>query len=91
MTQKERAAKAKEFQKKVADYQKLVRSSEEEVETMREKVNVEMSKAIKKAASSYAKSHGYALIVEERGVLFTADSVEPKDLTEEIVPLVGEK
>ncbi|HJV67187.1 MAG TPA: OmpH family outer membrane protein [Geomonas sp.] len=91
LTPKERAAKAKEFQKKVTEYQKLARSSEEEMEVMREKLNAEMIKSIKKAAASYAKSHGYALIVDEKSVLFASDALEPKDLTEELIPLVGEK
>lgn len=91
LSPKERAAKAKEFQKKVTDYQKLARSSEQELEVMREKLSGEMVKAVKKAAASYAKAHGYALIVDDKAVLFASDALEPKDLTEELVPLVGEK
>ena len=59
------------------------------MQKVEEKLKTDIYKSIKKAAASYAKSHGYALIVDEKCVLFSSDSlVEPKDLTDEITPMV---
>jgi len=91
MTAKERAAKAKEFEKKVTDYQKLVRSSEQEMQQIEEKVTSELFKNIKEAATVYAKSHGYAAIVEEKGLLYVGDALDASDLTDEIAKSFEEK
>ena len=91
MSDKERAAKAKEFQAKLEEYQKLVRSSEQEMQQMQEKVTIDIYNTIKKAAASYAKSHGYSAVLEEKAILYTADTLKPTDLTNEIAALLDEK
>ncbi|WP_224982336.1 OmpH family outer membrane protein [Geomonas agri] len=91
MTQKERAAKAAEFQKKVEEYQKQARASEIEVSKLQEKLTNEVGGVIKKAASDYAKAHGYLLVVEEKGVLFADEKVKPKDISEEVAAELSKK
>jgi outer membrane protein len=91
MSAKERAAKTKEFQKKVEEYQKLVRSSEQEMQQMQDKLTSDIYKVIKRAATSYAKSHGYTAIVEEKGVLYMSDSIEPKDITSEVAATIDQQ
>jgi outer membrane protein len=91
MSAKERTAKGKEFQKKVEEYQKLVRASEQEMQQLQDKATSDVYKVMKKAAASYAKSHGYAAIVEEKGVLYMSDALEPKDLTDEIAAAMDQK
>ena len=91
LSPKERAAKAKEFQKKMDEYQKLVRSSDQEMQQMQEKLTSDLYQAIKKAATAYGKSHGYAAVLDKKALLYLADSPEPKDLTEEIIALLDQK
>ncbi|QXE92031.1 OmpH family outer membrane protein [Geomonas subterranea] len=91
MTQKERAAKAAEFQKKVEEYQKLARNSELEVNKLQDKLTNEIGGMIKKAASDYARANGYLLVVEEKGVLFTDEKVKPKDISDEVAAELGKK
>jgi outer membrane protein len=91
MSPKEREAKSKEFQKKVEEYQKLVRSSDLEMEEMQEKLTGDVFKAIKIAATAYGKSHGYAAVLDKKAVLYMADSLEPRDLTDEIAELLNGK
>lgn len=91
MTPKERAAKGSEFQKKMEDYQKLVRSSEAEMQELQDKLTGELFKSIKKAAAEYAKANGYIALVEEKGAFYLADSINSKDLTEEITELLNKK
>ncbi|MBJ6800879.1 OmpH family outer membrane protein [Geomonas propionica] len=91
MTQKERAAKAAEFQKKVEEYQKLARASELEVSKLQDKLTNEIGGVIKKAAADYAKANGYLLVVEEKGVLFADEKVKPKDISEEVAAELSKK
>ena len=88
---KERAAKVKEFQKKVEEYQKMVRASDLEMQEMQEKLTSDIYKAIKKAASAYGKSHGYAAVLAKKDILYLADILEPKDLTDDIAALLNQK
>ncbi len=91
MTPQERAAKGQEFQKKMEEFQKLVRSSELEVAELQDKLTAEIYLSIKEVAVEYAKANGYTLLVEEKSVLFVLDTVQPKDLTAEIVELMNKK
>ena len=91
LSAKERAAKVKEFQKKVEEYQKMVRADDLEMQEMQEKLTTDIYKAIKKAASAYGKSHGYAAVLAKKDILYLADLPEPKDLTDDIAALLDQK
>lgn len=91
MTPKERAAKGEEFQKKMEDFQKLVRSSELEVMEYQDKLTAEMYQQIKEATVQFAKAGGYALIIEEKSVLYALDTLKPTNVTEEVIEVLGKK
>jgi len=91
MPPKERAAKAREFQKQMEGYQKLVMASEKEMQQLQEKLTSDLYTTIKKAAASYAKSHGYTAVLEQKAVLYLTDTLETKDLTEEISNMMDVK
>jgi len=91
LSPKERDAKAKEFQKKLEDFQKLLKSSDREMQEVQEKLTEDLYKEIKKASASYATSHGYTAILEQKAVLFMAQTVEPRNLTEEVIDLLDQK
>lgn len=91
MTPKERAAKGAEFQKKMEDFQKLVRSSELEVMEYQDKLTADMYQKIKDATVQFAKDAGYALIVEEKSVLYALDTLKPTNVTDEVIEVLGKK
>lgn len=91
MPPKERAAKAREFQKQMEGYQKLVMASEKEMQQLQDKLTSDLYNTIKKAAASYAKSHGYTAVLEQKAVLYLAETLEAKDLTAEISKMMDVK
>lgn len=91
MTPKERQTKGNEFQKKIEDLQKMVRASELEMSELQEKLTSEVYAQIKEAAAAYGKANGYAIVVEEKAVLYLAEELKPKDLTSEIIQDMDKK
>lgn len=91
MTPKERQTKGNEFQKKVEDLQKMIRASELEMSEMQDKLTGEVYAQIKEAAAAYGKANGYAIVVEEKAVLYLAEELKPKDLTAEIIQDMDKK
>lgn len=91
MTPKERQVKASEFQKKVEDLQKMVRASELEMAKMQEKLTAEVYVKIKEATAAYAKANGYAIVADEKAVLFVTEELKPKDVSEEIIQYMDKK
>ncbi|WP_026840218.1 OmpH family outer membrane protein [Citrifermentans bremense] len=91
MTPKERQTKGTEFQKKVEDFQKMLRASESEMAEMQEKLTSQVYAQIKEAAAAYGKANGFAIVVEEKAVLYLAEELKPKDLTAEIIQYMDKK
>lgn len=82
MSQQQREAKGKEFQKKVDELQKLARSAEEEFAKLQESETGELFAEIEKAASAYGKANGFALVVIKKELLYVGENIAPHDLTE---------
>ncbi|BCG47173.1 Periplasmic chaperone of outer membrane proteins Skp [Citrifermentans bremense] len=91
MSPKERQLKASEFQKKVEDLQKMIRASELEMSKMQDKLTAEIYAKIKEAATAYAKANGFAVVAEEKAVLYVTEELKPKDLSEEIIKYMDSK
>lgn len=91
LTQEQRAAKAKEFQKKVEDFQKFVKSAEKEMKSKEEELTGKLFKAIEEAAREFGKTGGYAAIVARKELLYSSDEVRFEEVTDEIVKLVNAK
>lgn len=91
MPPKERQVKASEFQKKVEDLQKMIRASELEMSKMQDKLTAEIYAKIKEAATAYAKANGFAVVAEEKGVLYVTEELKPKDLSDEIIKYMDSK
>ena len=91
LTQEQRAAKAKEFQKKVEEFQKFVKSAEKEMKTKEEELTGKLFKAIEEAAREFGKAGGYVAIVARKELLYSSDEVRFEEVTDEIVKLVNAK
>ncbi len=88
LSPKEREAKAKEFQKRVDEYRKLVTKAEKDVRESQEKLLADLYKSIEDSASNYGKANGLAAVVIKKDLLYSSESVEAKDLTDEIIRMV---
>ncbi len=88
MSPKEREAKAKEFQKRVDEYRKLVTKAEKDVRERQEKLLADLYKSIEESAADYGKANGLAAVVIKKDLLYSSESVEAKDLTDEIIKMV---
>lgn len=87
----QRAAKAKEFEKKVDEYRRFVQNAEKELKPLEEELTRSLFGEIEKVVSDYAKANGFAAIVAKKELLYQGGSVTVQDVTEDILKLVNEK
>jgi len=87
----QRAAKAKEFEKKVDEYRRFVQNAEKELKPLEEELTRSLFGEIEKVVSDYAKANGFAAIVAKKELLYQGNSVTVQDVTEDILKLVNEK
>lgn len=87
----QRAAKAKEFEKKVDEYRRFVQNAEKELKPLEEELTRSLFGEIEKVVSDYAKANGFAAIVAKKELLYQGGSVTVLDVTEDILKLVNEK
>lgn len=87
----QRAAKAKEFEKKVDEYRRFVQNAEKELKPLEEELTRSLFGEIEKIVTDYAKANGFAAIVAKKELLYQGNSVTVQDVTEDILKLVNEK
>lgn len=87
----QRAAKAKEFEKKVDEYRRFVQNAEKELKPLEEELTRSLFGEIEKVVSDYAKANGFAAIVAKKELLYQGSSVTVLNVTEDILKLVNEK
>lgn len=85
MTPQERQAKGEEFQKKVEEFQKSAKAAELEVADLQDKLTSKIFLKIKDTAVEYAKANGYAILVEEKSVLYAVDTLKPRNITDAVI------
>lgn len=88
MTQQQREAKAKEFQKKVDEFQKFGRNAEDELLKFQEEQQRTFYEALEKACADHGKSGGFSMIVIKKDMLYLGSGVEALDVTEAIAKLL---
>ena len=91
MTQEQRVAKAKEFEKKVEEYRKFVQKAQKEMEPLQQELSLSIYTLIENAAQEYGKSKGLIAIVPKKELLYVGSEVESVDVTEELLQLVNER
>jgi outer membrane protein len=87
----QRAAKAKEFQKKVESFQKYVLNAEKEMRGLEEQLTFKLYQAVEKVAAAYGKEGGFAAIVIRKDLLYQDSGVEGIDVTEAIIERVNKE
>ena len=91
LTQPQREAKAKEFQKKVEEFQKFGQGSENELQNLQQKTIAALYENVEQACAVHAKASNLTLIVIKRELLYLASGVETVDVTDAVVKLMNEK
>jgi outer membrane protein len=91
LSPQQREAKAKEFQKKMDEYRKLVVKADKDVRAQQEKLLNDLYKSIEKASGDYGKANGLAAVAMKKDLLFSGESVEVRDVTDDIVKLIEGK
>jgi outer membrane protein len=91
LTQQQREAKAKEFEKKVEDYQKFVMKAEKDMQEFQEQETRKLYVQIEQAARSYGKEKGYTAIVVKKDLLYLESGIDTEDVTDAILKLVNEQ
>jgi outer membrane protein len=84
-----RDAEAKKFQKKFEEFQKFAQKAEKDVRAKEEELLGKLFKSVEKAAGEYAMANGFTAVVMKNQLLYVEAGVETKDLTEQMIKLVG--
>ena len=85
LTDKQREAKGKEFQKKVEDFQKFGENAEKQLQAKQEEYSDKLFKAIEKASTEIGKAKNLALVVIKRELLYLGSGVDAQDVTDEVI------
>jgi len=85
----QRAAKAKEFQKKLESFQSYIQKAEKDIRAREAELMKKLYQSVEKSAGDYGKSNGYAAIVMNKELLFTGSNVHIQDLTAETIKIIN--
>ncbi|MCL2760541.1 MAG: OmpH family outer membrane protein [Desulfuromonadales bacterium] len=91
LTQEQRIAKAKAFDKKVSAYKRFVEAAEKDMQSMQIEAAKSIDAKIRGAAQNYGAANHYAAIVEKRELFYYDGTTEVQDITDEIIKLVDTK
>lgn len=90
MTQQQKEAKSKEFQKKLDEFQKFAKTLEEELMALQEKETRALYDVIEKAAIAHGKANGFSVIVVKKDLLYLGSSISIQDVTDALIKLMNE-
>lgn len=86
----QRAAREKEFQKKVEEFQKFGRQLEEELSSLQEKETKALYDETERAAATYGKANGFAIIIIKKQLLYVGSDVDAQDVTDALIKAMDE-
>ena len=89
LTPEKRSQKEKQFQKKFGDYQEFVKKTQQEFVQKQGELSKQIKDELEKVVKDYGSAHGYAVILNKEGLVYKDAKYEIKDLTDEIIKLVG--
>jgi len=88
LSEKERASKEKEIQKKLGQYREFAQNAQNELQTKENQLAGKIMAVIEKTTSDYATKNGYALIIRKDAPLYSDGKLQVTDVTEDILKLV---
>lgn len=87
LTDAKREAKEKQFQKKFGEYQQFGKKAQQEFAQKQADLSKQIKDDLDKLVKDYGRDHGYALILNKEGLVYSDSKYEVKDLTGEITKL----
>lgn len=87
LTDKERSAKAKEFEKKIEAYREYIQNSQKELLEKGDKYLSRISDAIEKLVKEYALKNSYSLVIRKGGILYNDEKNKTTDISDDILKL----
>jgi outer membrane protein len=91
LSPQQREAKGKEFGKKVEEFQKFGQNAEEQLQKLLQELSSSLYKKVEQTANEYGKANGFTAIFVKRDLLYAADGVDVKDVTDQVTKLLNEK
>jgi outer membrane protein len=85
LTDDKRVAKEKQFQKKFGEYQQFGQKAQQEFAQKQAELSKQIKDDLDKLIKDYGRDHGYALILNKEGLIYSDSKYEVKDLTDEIL------
>jgi len=89
LTAAKREAKEKQFQKKFGEYQQFGKSSQQEFAKKQAELSKQVKDDLDRQIKDYGRDHGYAIILNKEGLVYSDSKYEVKDLTDEIIKIVN--
>jgi Skp family chaperone for outer membrane proteins len=89
LTAAKREAKEKQFQKKFGEYQQFGKSAQQEFAQKQAELSKQVKDDLDRLIKDYGRDHGYAVIVNKEGLVYSDSKFEVKDLTDEIIKLIN--
>jgi len=80
-----RGAKEKQFQKKFGEYQQFGNKAQQEFGQKQAELSKQIKDELEKYVREYGRDHGYALILNKEGLVYSDSKYEVKDLTDEVL------
>lgn len=85
LTDAKRETKEKQFQKKFGEYQQFGKKAQQEFAQKQAELSKQIKDDLDKLVKDYGRDHGYALILNKEGLVYSDSKYEVKDLTDEIL------
>jgi Skp family chaperone for outer membrane proteins len=87
LTDKERSAKAKEFQKKIEAYRETAQKAQKELLDKGDEYSNKIMGAVELLVKEYALKNNYALVIKKGDLLFNDEKNQVTDITADILKL----
>lgn len=87
LTDKERSAKAKEFEKKIGVYRETAQNAQKELQEKGEEIGKKIMADVEKIVKEYAKKNSYSLVLRKGDLIYDDGKNPVTDITEEILKI----
>ena len=89
LTPANREAKEKQFQKKFGEYQQFGKNAQQEFAQKQAELSKQVKDDLDRQIKDYGRDHGYAVILNKEGLVYSDGRFEVKDLTDEIIKIIN--
>jgi outer membrane protein len=89
LTAANREAKEKQFQKKFGEYQQFGKNAQQEFAKKQAELSKQVKDDLDRLVKDYGRDHGYTLILNKEGLVYSDSKFEVKDLTDEIIKITN--